>query len=937
MHTDELLRILHEELAGCGPDIDGVLAAWLGDPAGSDEHALALQAHLRRMCAACEVIGLDGVAKVFEWIDETGRSLALQRHREPAPDEAALGAWLSWLAGWQQALSLFFECKARDDSISAIVDFISRSPVPMRLTELQQLAEVLRGEPRLPAGMVDEAAQTDSDATEDDASLQLPDDIDLGLLDVFLQDAPSALARLAAFVQTLIEGRASAADLVEAQRVAHTFKGSGNIVGIRGVGRLAHHIEDVLSFAASGSTTPPQMLRDLQQAVACLDQMVYALRGDEQAPTDARHWMQRMIEWVRVIRSGGLPSENPPASWQPPRTQTPLPADADRPATLRIDLAMVERLVRRAGQGLVQHGRVGEHLRAMEQYTRQLMASNERLLKYLRSLEIAVDRQVVSLQEKAEEPNAVLDPLEMDRYNELHALTRFAAEMAADEVDHARDACQEIEHTSAILRKHGVDLREQHRDLIGLRLVPVRNIVPRLQRTASQAAAATGKQARLVVEGDEARIDSALLDRLTEPLLHLLRNAVDHGIELPADRELLGKAAWGEVRITVQRIAGQIRMEVRDDGFGLDLGAIHARAASLGMLDDQIEPTAAELSRLILLPGFTTRNEVTETSGRGVGLDVVAERVRAMKGTLTIHTEPMMGSTFVLTVPSGEGVEHALVVEMAQMQYALPSTSVKQALASSDGSVDGRELVHGGQRVPRVWLGTWLGLPEPPDLDAAARPHVLVNAGGGQAALVVDRVIDSREVILHDVGNFLRRVPGVDGGVMRPDGRVIFTLDVEALSAGGTSPRHRGARRPLHGNVEVERKHVLVVDDAVSVRKSLEQLMRDAGFDVSVARDGQDALDVLSRKRADIILTDLEMPTLNGLELAKRVRMSSQIANTPIVMITSRNSAKHRMLASTAGVDAFLTKPHSGTHLVTEVRRLLARTLSARSAEVSLG
>ena len=947
MRTDELLSILREELDGCGPDIDNVLMDWLGDPQSSVAHAQALRGHLHRMSAACDVIGLDGVAQIFEWIGNSGEQLAEHTRHADAPDEVALGAWLSWLAGWQPPLVRFFESQGQDDAISDIVDFVAQCPRPMRLTDLHVLADALRQVPSLPPEMIDAAAQSDEDASDDDISLRLPDDIDPGLLDVFLQDSPSQLARLASLVQGLIERRTSTAEVVEAQRVAHTFKGSGNIIGVRGVGSLAHHIEDVLAFAAIDPARPPaSMLRDLQQAVACLDQMIYALRGDEQAPADARHWMQRMIEWARMIRSGTVPpadaddaphSDNDSTYAQTgygdtlsapliePTVDAPArrASDVEPTSVLRIEPEVVDRLVRRAGQGMVQQGRMNEHVRVIEQHTKQLVASNARLVQYLRSLEIALDRQAVSLQEKADESSAFLDPLEMDRYNELHALTRFAAEMAADELDHAQGAQQEIEQAAAVLRRQGTELREQHREMSALRLVPVRNIIARLRRTVSQTAAATGKQARLIVEGDQVKVDSATLERLTEPLLHLLRNAVDHGIEPPGDRELLSKPACGEVRITVERAGGQIRIEAKDDGLGLDLSAIHARAKSLGLLDDEAEPTAEELSELILLPGFSTRDKVTETSGRGVGLDVVAERVRAMKGRLSIRTEPLQGSTFRLTVPFSGGVEHALVVEVAKVQYALPTSSVAFALAGVDGQVEGRELVHGQRRVPRVWLGSWLGMAEPRDLDEAPRPHVIVRVGEGEVALVVDRVVDSREMILQDVGNYLRRVPGIGGGVLRPDGRVIFTLDVESLAAADMPSRHREAARQLRQIEPVPRKHVLVVDDAISVRKSLQQLVQDAGYEVSVARDGEDALDVLSRSSVNIVLTDLEMPTLNGLELAKRMRSSPQWAGTPIVMITSRNSEKHRALAKSAGVDVFITKPHSDVHLLTEVRRLL--------------
>lgn len=947
MRADELLSILQEEFDGCAPEIDAMLAAWRNDPAAGFEHARALQALMQRMSAACLVIGLEGMARVFDWIGESGHELAAEASARGRPAAAALDTWLGWLGGWHEALARYFQAHAGDDAASAIVDYVARSPRPMKLTDMHVLATALRQGPSLPPGDEDEFATSDADATEDDVSLALPGDVDTALFDVFVQESPAHLARLTAVAQAMLDGRASADDVLEAQRVAHTFKGSGNIIGIRGVAGLAHRIEDVLACAASQPLPAAHpMLHDLQQAVACLDQMVYALRGDEQPPADARHWMQRMIDWGRAIRAGDLDAGSEPAPVQEaPNTAVepeaaPLAAPAPvaaAPATapttetepaamLRIQLALVERLVRRAGQGLVLHGRLSEHLRMMEQRMAQLAASNARLQQHLRSLEIALDRQAVSLQETAHESGVTLDPLEMDRYTELHELTRFATEMAADEQEHAQGARAELERVVLGLRKHGVDLREQHREMNQARLVPVRNIVARLKRTVAQTAAATGKQVRLEVQGEHVQLDSATLERLTEPLLHLLRNAVDHGIERPDDRALLNKPAGGEIRLSFERDGSIVRIETRDDGLGLDLGAIHSRAQQLGLIDGQAEPTMDELTQMILLPGFSTRDEVTEISGRGMGLDVVAERLRSLKGGLAIRTEPLAGSTFTLTVPSSSGIEYVLLVEVVQQQYALPASSVVQVLPATDGSVEAGELVHGEQRMPRVWLGARLGLPEPGDLDTVPRPHVVVRSTHGETAFVVDRALDAREVVLQDVGHFLLRVPGVGGGVLRPDGSVTFTLDVEALAAPSTPWRQAAMKHHLMSRREpVARKRVLVVDDAISVRKSLQQLVGDAGFDVLLARDGQDALDVLlSQPSVNIVLTDLEMPRLNGLELAQRMRGSPRLASTPIVMITSRSSAKHRALAMNAGVDVLLTKPHSDEELLQEVRRLVA-------------
>ena len=959
MRADELLSILQEEFDGCRPEIDAMLAAWRSDPAAGPDHARALQALMQRMSAACLVIGLEGMAQLFDWIGATGHELAGETRGRPAG--AALGTWLTWLGGWHEALARYCRSREGDDAASAIVDYVARSPRPMRLTELHSLAEALRKGPSLPPEEDDEQAAGDADATDDDVSLALPADVDTALLEVFVQESPAHLARLAAVTQAMLEGKARTDEVLEAQRVAHTFKGSGNIIGIRGVARLAHRLEDVLAFAANHPLPAAHaMLHDLQQAVACLDQMVYALRGDEQPPADAQHWMQRMIDWDRTIRAGDFDAGLEPAAAvqeapvsaaaptpvaaaapiamvAPPSpaqhgnrhaapTAVPAPApaaEADPTAMLRVPLALLERLVRRASQQLVLHGRLSEHLRLAEQRMAQLMATNDRLQQHLRSLEIALDHQAVSLQETASESGVTLDPLEMDRYTELHELTRFATEMAADEHEHAQGARAELEKAMLGLRKHGTDLREQHREMNQARLVPVRNIVPRLRRTVAQTAAATGKQVRLEVQGEHVQLDSATLERLTEPLLHLLRNAVDHGIEKPDDRALLDKPAEGVIRLGFERDGSTVRIETRDDGLGLDLGAIHSRARQLGLLDVQAEPSADELTQMILLPGFSTRDEITEISGRGMGLDVVAERLRGLKGSIAISTEPLAGTTFSLAVPSSSGIEYVLMVEVAQQQYALPASSVVQVLPAGDGGIEGGELVHGKQRLQRVWLGTLLGLPQPDDLDTAPRPHVVVRSTHGETAFAVDRALDAREVVLQDVGNFLLRVPGVGSGLLRPDGGVTFTLDVEALASPGT-PWRRVMQQHLSRREPVARKRVLVVDDAISVRKSLQQLVGDAGYEVLLARDGQDALDVLSQQPVNIVLTDLEMPRLNGLELAQRMRGSPRFASTPIVMITSRSSAKHRALATNAGVDVLLTKPHSEEELLHEVRRLVA-------------
>ena len=746
-----------------------------------------------------------------------------------------------------------------------------------------------------------------------------------------LAEAPDQLALLGDTIRELARGAVDRARVVEAQRIAHTFKGSGNIIGIRGVGRLAHRMEDLLEFAVREDGTLPQpMARDLERAAATLDQMVFALRGDEEPPTDALEQLTAMIDWGRAIDDGSWPerveqrqdAQPAPASTPAaPRAAAQAPA-AETEAQVRVPASRVDRLVRQAGQSLVQHGRMAERIRHLDQRLAAMSAAQAALAARLRDLTVQIDRQGVSLQEKAEQ-QAGFDPLEMDRYNELHALTRFVAEMAADSDDLTKSAREDVNAAALELHEHERALKAQHGELLRSRLLPFRHIAARLRRNVSQTAATTGKQVQLIIDGEQVQLDGDVLERLTEPLLHLLRNAVDHGIENAADRALLGKPAEGTVHLTVSRDGQTVRVECRDDGGGLNLPAIQAKAAALGLIAADADLDADVLSRLILLPGFSTREAVSDVSGRGVGMDVVAERLRAMKGQLDIATVPLEGSTFTLRVPATTGAAHALVVEAGGERFALPTESVVIGLAAGQATLVDGHLELGDKRWRVASLAALLGLPEADDI-AALRPAIVVRSGREEIAVWVDRVLEARELILQDTGRLLRRLRGVGSGALRSDGRVMFMLDTHALAGQDGLAMNAEAAQALRQRLRTERRRALVVDDSLSVRKTLTQLLVDAGYEVRTARDGFDALDALSREKADIVLTDLEMPNLNGLDLTRRLRQSESWSTLPVIMITSRGTDKHRSNAEQVGVSAYLTKPYSDGELLNQVRDLLA-------------
>lgn len=936
MHLNDLLQVLRDEHVQAGVELDTALGAWMGDdPAHAPVHVETISGTLGRLALATRVVGLEGVAVALEQMCSAAQLVAMS-------DAEAMAQGLAWLAMSREPLQATYQHPGDAGAAEALLAYLESGPAPPDVAAAAGLRALLAAPYVVPAD--DEPAAEAWEALQpDDVSIALPDDVDQGLLDLFLAEAPLQLAQLGDTVRALSRAPVNTARLLEAQRVAHTFKGSSHIIGIRGIGKLAHRVEDLLEFSiAQGGSLPRAMAKDLAQAVATLDQMVYALRGEEEAPAQALGQLARLVDWVAAIRRGDWADQAAGTTDAPSPTQAalsgpavpleagaaaaPMPAAAsdDVGPQIRVSAAHLDALVRRAGQNLVQQGRQAERLRQMDQRLVAMQAAQATLATWLRDLQMQIDRQGVSLQEKAGHEGASFDSLELDRYNELHALTRFVAEVVADSGELAATAREELRHATRDAADHERGLRAQHSDLLRARLVPFRQIAARLRRNVSQTAAATGKQAELVIEGEQVQLDSDVLERLTEPLMHLLRNAIDHGIETADERTRLGKPAEGTVHLAVSRDSQEVRIACRDDGHGLDLSVIEHKARQLGLLSNEAPLDADMVARLILLPGFSTRDEVSAVSGRGVGMDVVAERVRAMKGHLDIASRRFEGTTFTLSVPATTGAAHALVVQVAGQLFALPTDRVVMGLAAGQGELRGDHLHFGDSVWRHARLADVLGLPEPEATSSdGLRPAVVVRGGHDELALWVDRVIEVKEFILQDAGRLLNRLRGVVCGALRPDGRVMFVLDMDAL--GNTAiVVNREAVRALRQRMQATRQRVLVVDDSLSVRKTLSQLLGDAGYQVRTARDGFDALESLAREPTDIVLTDLEMPNLDGLNLTRHLRESDTWRHLPVLMITSRGADKHRVRAHEVGVSAYLTKPYSDPQLLELVQQLVA-------------
>jgi chemosensory pili system protein ChpA (sensor histidine kinase/response regulator) len=411
-----------------------------------------------------------------------------------------------------------------------------------------------------------------------------------------------------------------------------------------------------------------------------------------------------------------------------------------------------------------------------------------------------------------------------------------------------------------------------------------------------------------------------------DALLHILRNAVDHGIESPADRLALGKPEAGLVHLTFSRNADRVSVHVRDDGRGMDMEAIRRAAVADGLLQtgDAVDEDA--LLRLVLLPGFSTRTSVTTTSGRGVGLDVVQQRLSQLQGDLQIRSSSGQGCEFQISVQANSGSTHALVLSSGGSLFAVGSDQIERILSASDvrfsAMPDGQTAIeYQNGQIPAVALADWLEVES--RVPRGRQVPVILRTQGKQLALLVDAVLETRELILQSVGRLTRSVGGLAYAALAPDGRAVFLLDIQALQSGHHTAPQRHLAKALLQRARIAPTRLLVVDDAWTVRMTMKQLLEDAGYQVDTAHNGNAALERLRQALPDLVLTDLEMPDINGLELARRMREFPAWREIPLIMISSRSASKHQQAAQEAGVQLYLTKPYQDADLLAHIGHIL--------------
>ena len=807
--------------------------------------------------------------------------------------------------------------------------------------------------PALPAPeLEDEQKARPLHALPEDVSLTLPEDVNPELLDALLQELPTQSRTFSEAIQNLIAG-GSLDDIEIAQRTAHTLKGAGNTVGVFGLANLTHQLEDILDALAKQRTLPAGPLSlSLMNAADCLEAMGDALGGLGEPPDNAQEVLQEVLDWANRIDQDGLPEANAPA--QPaiampepvaepdalPSEPAPAPAEnvqqpqaaiPSQVSTTRVATGLLDDLLRRGGETIILSGQVQEQVRRIDERMHAMRAEFERLQRLGGDLERLIDISDLNTGRNPTETTE-FDPLEMDQYSDLHTTSRMLVEAATDAREIGAMVTDQLQRLDTMLPIQERLNREGQETVLSARMVPIKTVVSRLQRSVRQTCRLTGKQVELHISGTDTLMDGEVLNELLDPLMHVLRNAVDHGIEPAAQRTASGKPANGNIQLDFLREGNNILVRCRDDGAGFDYPAIRRAAQRRGLLEADQEASDDELRNLLLMPGFSSRSEVTQTSGRGAGLDVVHAHVLSQGGALTLKAEPGKGSITELQLPVSLVSTHALLVRVHERVMAISDRGIERILHADDGvqrNLGGRTTLQVGEQIyPIRGLEELLQLA--PDRRAGQRtpmPVLLVRGRSGVTAVPVQEVLSGTDLVVKELGRYIPRLPGMLGATILGDGAVTPVLDLPELISG---PHRKSAQPRTAAAIEKELETprlplALVVDDSLSARRALIQVMEDAGYQVRAARDGLEAVQQIETQRPDILLADMEIPRMNGIELTAHLRARPETVDLPVIMVTSRSSTKHRRRAEEAGVDVYLTKPFPDDQLLDQVALLRGR------------
>ena len=788
--------------------------------------------------------------------------------------------------------------------------------------------------------------------------------VDSELAEIFAEEANEHLGEIATGMSRLNEDSTDTAAMADVRRSAHTLKGAAGAVGMMAMHRLAWKVEALLDGVASQGETPTDDQSELLSE-AC--EKLFDLHGGSFQPTAMTEELVGIYERFESELSTIAPEEDTAtvaaeeatAEQATENTAEDKSATADGNATdaspkqkvgqptqyLRVPLDRLDSLVSLVGEMIVNRSTISQRLTDFAERIEEMNSSLQRLRgiasevenqysvdalqkSKLRGKGIGVNRIKDNLE--SNEATDELDSLEFDRYTEFHLLARSLSETTSDIAVVTSELRNLYGDFDSLVNRQQRFNRDAQQNLMQVRMVPVDSISSRLERTIRTVSKKLGKKIDLVLSGENTELDKTVLEEITDPLLHLIRNGMDHGIETPEQRLAAGKPERSQIRVEALNQGTQVSIRVIDDGHGLDAAKIRAKAIERNLINADKELSTQEIHSLIFTPGFSTADSLTDVSGRGVGMDVVREAVQRLKGSIRVESVAGQGSTFTIHLPTTLAVAHALLVESGGHNFAIPMQSVQQIMRldpSTVSKVDKSTMINIGDRMlPLKDLSNHMEIRSDEEQFDTSKPLLLVRTGDDEVAITIDSIGGGQDIVVKSMGDHLREVPGYLGATVSGDGTVIPILDPADLCGQESSAKKvNRLRRRSDNTPKVHRKTAMVIDDSLSVRRVTTNLLRAHGWEVIDAKDGVDALEKLDLADTppDVFLCDMEMPRMDGLEFVQRIRSQEEFRTTPVAMVTSRAGEKHRKLAREAGADEHVVKPFNDDNLINLIERMV--------------
>ena len=866
------------------------------------------------------------------------------------------------LASMVQSLKEGQGTKAAPELITAIQLFIAGESLELPESDEQLLLDE----------DTDTSNEVSLDQPESVSVADMANEADAEVAEIFMDEAEELMEDLDSCILNWQAEPENAQHNEAIQRVLHTLKGGAFMAGLTEIGDLSHNMESELQRrlinnemaddglfqslhqqydliagridnvhvwlkeGGQGAIAPGPSATPIQPVLVTEEGKADETKAEAPASSEQKAANEALPETVPA--SNVVPLRAAAEALKPAVAKEEAPKRNQPQEMIKVSADLLDGLVNLAGETSISRGRLENQVTDFSFTLEEMDATLDRLKDQLRRLDIETEAQVLFRQERQGPNYEDFDPLEMDRYSQLQQLSRSLVESASDLMDLKGTLLDKTRDAETLLLQQSRVNTELQEGLMKTRMVPFSRLVPRLRRIVRQISQDLGKQVELQVNNAEGEMDRSVLERLISPLEHMLRNAVDHGLESTQKRQEIGKPEVGSITLSLFRDGGDVVLKLADDGAGINLDAVRKKAIDRGLLSPTADITDQDALQFILQAGFSTAEKVTQISGRGVGMDVVNSEIKQVGGNIIISSEAQVGTEFTIRLPFTVSVNRALMSKVGEALFAIPLNSIEGIVRVSSASL--RELYqqenpvyqYAGRDYPIKYLGQLLRHENQPKLadDDVALPVVLVR-GSQPAAIQVDALMGSREIVVKTLGPQFSSVVGVSGGTILGDGSVVIILDLPNMMRHIHSLEYQQHAALVHQEevqiqqavVEDKVTSILVVDDSVTVRKVTTRLLERNGIEVRTAKDGVDAMEILQDYRPDVMLLDIEMPRMDGFEVATQMRHDSKLKDVPIIMITSRTGDKHKQRAMAIGVTDYMGKPFQEEKLLAAIDKIV--------------